>query len=901
MKINIYTADSALYPGGHLTQATTSLTPSETNTLLLTLAVAVLYVITAKLGFLLAVPPGNITAIWPPSGIALAATLLYGWRATIGIWIGSCLVNFWTLEHNLIAQIATTIALGSSLQAALGGYLLRRYVFTSGTLSPEGSRKILGFFLICGGCCTIAASFGIASLYLGDVPGTRQWTVLWWTWWIGDYAGMLLITPLLLKLQQWLKGQHRKQSWLLCICSALLSLSLINFIFVLQNHVKQFQQELDNKALIFQLQLQREIDVGTERLENLATYLSLETRVDRHKFSLLAKQLLKHSPAISALTWAPAINKTQLTEHLADARNAGFADYQLHEKNQNNQRIPVSTQRDMYYPIYFIEPEIKNSALRGFDNGSEGKRRAALELARDSHSITSTGLIQPLQGGNENNFVLLYQPVFAADEQKKTLHGFVVSLIRLDELIARSMKISEFESINTSLWDISIKDKPTLLSSTLSQDAPASQRLSSNTTINAANRLWRIDIYPAATALKKLYPLSIWMALVIGICIPLIILGYAHNRRKRIEVIETLNQSLEQRIEERTILLKTNEESLRLAVDRLNQRHDNDRRLAKLLHDLYASENLAKSAALIEEHLPFLMPNTLGNILLETNPGQWTNLLHWSCDTQFIPPKKLTFDNCDCLASGTHCLKQCTDKLCLASEHINPQTGGKNYYFYCDPRTTAGNDRAIVHITGIAPVSEQDMNSRLERANDIINQIWLVLANAQLREILKSQALRDGLTDLYNRRFLDDILEKEISRSIRNAIPLAIAIIDIDFFKKINDQHGHRVGDLALKKLAKDLQQHIRSSDYACRFGGEEFVLIMPDCLPEQASSRMEALRQKVTTTPIDNHDQPLAITISIGIAHCPQHADSASSLLEAADHALYEAKASGRNRIVVA
>jgi diguanylate cyclase (GGDEF)-like protein len=178
----------------------------------------------------------------------------------------------------------------------------------------------------------------------------------------------------------------------------------------------------------------------------------------------------------------------------------------------------------------------------------------------------------------------------------------------------------------------------------------------------------------------------------------------------------------------------------------------------------------------------------------------------------------------------------------------------------------------------------------------------LVLNNAQLREALREQSIRDPITGLYNRRYMEEVLKQQLNRVTRQLHSLGIIMIDIDHFKLFNDTHGHAAGDALLRELGQFLQSHIRGEDIACRYGGEEFTLIMPDASLEAAQQRAEYLRQGARQLRLHDAGQfHEGITLSAGVAIYPQHGRTIENVLRAADAALYRAKQEGRDRVVVA
>lgn len=169
-----------------------------------------------------------------------------------------------------------------------------------------------------------------------------------------------------------------------------------------------------------------------------------------------------------------------------------------------------------------------------------------------------------------------------------------------------------------------------------------------------------------------------------------------------------------------------------------------------------------------------------------------------------------------------------------------------------------------------------------------------------LQEQLREQAIRDVLTGLYNRRYLDEVLERELSRAMREGHPLTVMMLDLDHFKKLNDTYGHQAGDEVLKALGSMLRQNARNEDIPCRYGGEEFLLVLPNMSLSDARIRAEQWRGKFAAMQISFGQFSMSGTLSIGIATFPGHGRTRDELIEAADQALYLAKNNGRNRVEI-
>jgi diguanylate cyclase (GGDEF)-like protein len=184
----------------------------------------------------------------------------------------------------------------------------------------------------------------------------------------------------------------------------------------------------------------------------------------------------------------------------------------------------------------------------------------------------------------------------------------------------------------------------------------------------------------------------------------------------------------------------------------------------------------------------------------------------------------------------------------------------------------------------------------------VADSLALALANLRLRDRLQQQSIRDPLTGLFNRRYLEETLEREVHRARREQQPVGVVMFDIDFFKQFNDTLGHEAGDHVLREVGHLLRDHTRGQDVACRFGGEEFTLLMPGATLAATQARAELLRAAVAALELSLHGQPLRrLTISAGVALCPDQGVTGAVVLRAADQALYAAKEAGRNRVVVA
>lgn len=223
--------------------------------------------------------------------------------------------------------------------------------------------------------------------------------------------------------------------------------------------------------------------------------------------------------------------------------------------------------------------------------------------------------------------------------------------------------------------------------------------------------------------------------------------------------------------------------------------------------------------------------------------------------------------------------------------------------YLCAPLSAQGKALGVLCVMSPAGDESGGLSETKQRlAEAVAAQLGLGLANVELREILRIQSIHDPLTGLFNRRYMEETLEREIHRARRGGRPMSVLMLDVDSFKQQNDEFGHDGGDVVLRELGRLLKDRLRKEDIPCRFGGEEFVLVLPDAALAAASRRAEQLREAVRHLTIPYEERTIGpITVSIGVAAFPEHGQDSHALLQAADAALYQAKRDGRDRVSVA
>jgi diguanylate cyclase (GGDEF)-like protein/PAS domain S-box-containing protein len=253
-------------------------------------------------------------------------------------------------------------------------------------------------------------------------------------------------------------------------------------------------------------------------------------------------------------------------------------------------------------------------------------------------------------------------------------------------------------------------------------------------------------------------------------------------------------------------------------------------------------------------------------------------------------------DECWALRRGQP-MRTPSDQPELRCKHVRHMEGESEHL--CLPMMAEGGALGLLHVVFTGEPSaarEEDALFALR----LSEQLGLALANIRLREQLRLQAMQDSLTGLFNRRFLEASLKREFARGEREKNCVAVAMLDLDHFKRYNDVHGHEAGDAVLREFGKLLMQNCRAVDLPCRFGGEEFVVVLPGATRGSVAVWAERILERVRALRVVDEGVALpALTISIGIAFYPEHGRETVDVIHAADEALYAAKGAGRDRCV--
>lgn len=311
---------------------------------------------------------------------------------------------------------------------------------------------------------------------------------------------------------------------------------------------------------------------------------------------------------------------------------------------------------------------------------------------------------------------------------------------------------------------------------------------------------------------------------------------------------------------------------------------------------LQAAETYEDAGAVLMATTKRLLPEYGAALYIFNNSRDRLDLARcWDLPEGYHAPEVLSPSNCWTLKRGKPHINDPAEGTLLCAHHSARIPSVEI------PMMAAGQVHGLLvlaldHEDAAQAFGELKDIRRLSRA--LADSMSLALSNIGLREKLRTQSLRDPLTGLYNRRYMEDALERFLSLDARNGGTTAVIMLDLDNFKALNDQHGHAKGDAVLRDVASQLVGGLRPSDVVCRFGGEELLAILPDCNLEEAAKKAEELRLRIEALSAAHECQ---VSASFGVASVPEAATSASDIIPLADAALYGAKQAGKNRVHVA
>ena len=548
------------------------------------IAIAAAYYAVGRLSLLLAIPPGYATAVWPASGIALAATLLRGYRVWPGILLGSFLINVWTsLDTGSATSIFKSIFLvvsigaGASLQAIVGALLMSRFVRHPTALIGE---KDVFKFLLLGGpiSCLVNATWGVTSLLLAGVIQPADYLLHWWTWWLGDTIGVIAFTPLVLIWAAKPQGASlRRQisvSLPVCLTFALVVLCFVYTSAWERNRIAaEFERRTDK---VFQ-ELEDNFDNYIDALHSIESFFGSSVNVGRQEFkSFVSRWFLRHR-GIQALSWNPRVLDSERTAYEQAARRNGFTNFQITEQNGQGE-LARAAPRAEYAPVYYLEPYVGNESALGFDVASDPVRREALNQARDTGKPRATDATTLVQDAELKPGFLVFLPIYrnglpqkTPEERRRNLQGYATGAFRIDDLIKTSLNGEEPKDVEIRLYDDTDGGKRRLLYDHRSQalgskDPPVETDTVMKPAVlqrvipfEMAGRRWIIQFAPTKEYLAAQRSWQVWSVLAGGLLFSGLLGAFLLMVTGRAAELQAINRDLQKEITDR----KSAEEALR--------------------------------------------------------------------------------------------------------------------------------------------------------------------------------------------------------------------------------------------------------------------------------------------------------------------------------------------------
>jgi diguanylate cyclase (GGDEF)-like protein/PAS domain S-box-containing protein len=349
--------------------------------------------------------------------------------------------------------------------------------------------------------------------------------------------------------------------------------------------------------------------------------------------------------------------------------------------------------------------------------------------------------------------------------------------------------------------------------------------------------------------------------------------------------------------------MKKAHDELALALNKLEKRNFANSIMSEMRDLIQVASSMSEIPPIIRNAMKKLFPGAGGAMfVMSPSRSDLEAATKWGEFPDDVDENVFAPDACWALRRGnTHIVEDInTGPVCPHLKH-RPSLA-----YACIPMIAKGEVIGLLHLRGSKSMGEQERQSLVtnleEMAVSLSEYLSLSIANLKLRETLKYQSIKDPLTGLFNRRFMTESFNREISRASRKKTKIGVIMLDIDHFKKFNDAWGHAAGDELLIQIGRFFRERTRESDIACRYGGEEFTILMPESTMEDTYKRAEKLREDVKNMRAYIGGQLLPpINLSMGIAEYPTHGKNVDDLLHIADTALYRAKQEGRDRVVVA
>ncbi|MCI0330906.1 MAG: MASE1 domain-containing protein [candidate division Zixibacteria bacterium] len=884
------------------------------------LRLAVLALLTAvyfaagKLGLQLAFLHPSATPIWPPTGIALAAFLLLGYRVWPAVFAGAFLVN-----HTTAGSMATSlgIALGNTLEGIAGAWLVNR--FAGGLGAFNRPRDVIRFAVLAGMLATaVSASVGVTSLSLGGYALWAGYGYIWFTWWLGNLGGAIIVAPLLI-----LWTVNRRLSWkprqLPELVLALMLLFAVAHIVLYGLPPFTFK---DSPRLFLTVPILVWIAARFGPRETataaflLAGYLVWGTLQGAGPFAgaslnegLSLLPVFISTAALTALVLAATVAGHKRAEEkfraavesnpngivivngegkivLVNAYAESLFGYGREELLGKPVEVLVPGRFRSAHPahrsVFFADPQTRMM----------GAGRDLYGLRKDGREIPVEIGLNPLETREELFILAAIVDITERKKAEEALRESEARFHRLADFSPAPMFVVNMENqvvyANSAAANVMGASGPEEL---LGQHPQAIVHPDFHKIIGERMRLTWKEGVEAPLIQVKFARLDGGSVEVEGTARPTTFMGKPAIHFIYFDITERKEKEKKQQLASETMAgwIK--------ALEAHNRRASLLTEMGNLLQTCF---NLEEAYHIINQFASKLFPETPGALFMRNSSAQVVHRVAiWG--EPLLGQSSFQLEDCWALRNGRgHMVGD--GRSGLVCRHLSqPLECG----YFCLPLRALGEILGVLHLQVGSTLldqpkllQEQQMDACYRLARSVSEHLALNLANLRLRETHTHRSIRDSLTGLFNRRYLEETLERELSRANRAREPLGIVRLDLDHLQEFNDAFGREAGSALLRGLGDFLLRRTRAADVACRYDEGEFTLILAGASLELTRQRAEKLREEIKTLKVP-YGSP--IRVSVGVAAFPDHGLTKEVLLQAAERALLSAKMEGGNRVTVA
>lgn len=808
---------------------------------------AAAFFITARLALLLAIPPSEAVAVWPPAGIAVAAVMLRGYRSAIGVFLGALSIYLLTkLDGTSASTVIDSLGLvlllstGAVIQALLIVFMIRRFVDPKMIFYSD--RSMIKFIFVYAPLgCFVAAVWGIGSLWLFDVIDSEVLIVSGLTWWVGDTIGVVTLVPLILVWLQSSRAQSASQRISLTFPILMLMLVVVvGFQFLQQRDNIKVIDLFENDTAYLTEVLNEAISHSYTALYSLKNFLESSEYISPDEFRKFNADLVEQKSYIQALQWVPRIEASERLRFEQHPDSPG----KITETDISNNLVSAGT-RDEYFPVKYVVPFQGNERFYGYDASFNYAVLAALKKAKESGGAIAARPTNLFLANKKQSSLLVYLPVY-----KDTLFtGFVSMVIDaqhfFDSIVGFSVHMTRH--LNIQIMDVS--DNPQLIYRT-----PNFESEYQNSTfkiykpIGFYGRQWRVTYALSEAAVFDQIDWGRSLVMINGMVFVLIVMSWLLSVTGRAAQVS-------REVEHRTLELR----------QEVAERKQAQQELGKL--------------SLAVEHSP--------NMVVISDPAG---------KIEYVNPKfsDITGYFLNDLV-GTNINE-------LSEERYGPgfydglvQKLMSNQEWSGDIHSRKKNGEFYWCHALMAPVFD-DSN----QLTHVVSVYQDITESKRINEQMDYQARHDRLTGLVNRYEFERQLQY-----LLDAMPLsqqthAFCFCDLDQFKVVNDVSGHIAGDELLRQVSTLLKNCLRKQDVLARLGGDEFGILMENCNLDSAVTVADKILAELEQFRFVWEGALHTLGVSIGVVTIKESSQTITEILKMADSACYTAKDAGRNRVHV-